>query len=297
LKNSKIKRILFYRETPGIGDVAMMMRSIELTRLKHPTAIIDVACNYIDLIYKHPALDGYLDVKEYALIDLTKSYDILINQSSPCAAYEVKHQPLIAKNRIEIFCDNASEVLQQHGYEGIQWDGLPQTLWVTSVDMQWAKNLVKNAGEGKIPLGFFWRCAEPWRDWPGMFHLMALLALEKHLALFCFDNNQKAPVEGVHQMVGYSLNKVSALVSCMRLIVSVDTAGIHLAGGLKVPILAIFGPTDPKIRLESYYRAHWMPICCRDHPCWYKPCKNLSCFKRIKAKQVYEKIMRIIYET
>lgn len=283
-------KILFYRQTKGIGDLAMMMKSVEVVRQAYPKAIIDIACRYQDLIRHHPVIDGLLNVTEYKKVDLMLSYDVVIDQSKPCAEYEAKHQPNITRNRIEIFCNNASTILRDSGYKGIEWDGTCQTLWIDGKDRTWANMLVRNASEGKLPIGIFWRSAEEWRDWKYIIHFVQMLALDSRFAIFCFDGKMKIPVGGIHQFVGYPLNKVNALVSCMRLIFSMDTVGIHIAGGLNVPILAVFGPTDPKIRLESYANAHWLPVKCRHHPCWYKPCRKLSCLRKIKPRDVYQKI-------
>lgn len=278
------KSILFYRQTHGIGDVAMMMRSVELVRLKYPKAEIFVQCKYPDLIKDHPAIDSVL-----ALTDETPDTDVLIDQSTVCGQYELQSEN-IAKPRQQIFCENAAQILEKAGLEGIEWDNQPQTLFVPHHLRQWSEIMVRNASKGKIPIGLFWQSAEPWRNWAPIKTLAQWLA--KEYAVFCFDEKDKLESESMHQIVGYSLDKVLALVSRMLLVISLDTSGAHKAGGLDIPLLGIFGPTDPLIRIGIYSQATWVPIKCYQHPCWYKFCKRRPCLKRIKVKDVLIEVKR-----
>ena len=108
------------------------------------------------------------------------------------------------------------------------------------------------------------------------------------------SESAKAPIEKINHIINYPLNQVLSLVSRMRLIIAPDTAGIHLAGGVGVPILGVFGPTDPIIRLGNYQKATWMPINCKKHPCWYSTCKKKNCLRKISARDVYKKVCEIV---
>lgn len=275
--------ILFYRNAHGIGDLAMMVRSVELTRLKYPKAKLFVQCKYPDLIKDHPAIDSVL-----ALTDKTPDTDFFIDQSTVCGQYEFETEN-ISKPRQQIFCENAQNVL---GAEELKWDNRPQTLYVSRELRQWGEVIVENASEEKMPLGLFWQSAEMWRTWKPMAKLAEMLS--EKFAVFCFDGSEKINVQGVHDIVGYSLDKVLALVSRMRLIISNDSVGIHLAGSLGVPILGIFGATSPLIRIGMYPQARWMSVECPRHPCWYDYCSKLTCLKKIKPPDVYNKAMEML---
>ena len=47
-------------------------------------------------------------------------------------------------------------------------------------------------------------------------------------------------------MVGSSLGQLIALVRRAKLFIGGDTGPVHLAAALRVPVVAIYGPTDPQ---------------------------------------------------
>lgn len=51
--------------------------------------------------------------------------------------------------------------------------------------------------------------------------------------------------QGAAQVIGCSLVELIALTSRARLVIGGDTGPMHLAAALRIPIVAIFGPTDP----------------------------------------------------
>ncbi|MHC4395657.1 MAG: glycosyltransferase family 9 protein [Planctomycetota bacterium] len=278
------KRILFQRTDGRIGDLAIMIRSVELTRLRYPEAQIFVQCLYPKLIEAHPAIDKIYEVGA----DIPE-VDFAINQNKVCGEYEF-NIPVIAKTRHQIFCDNVAEILDD---DNLRWDGLPQTLWVDRKLYSWANETIMNASQGRIPVGVFWRAATDYRSWKGMNKLISLLS--KDFAVFCFDDKKQLNIrKRIHQFVGFSLDLVLALVSQLRFIVSNDSAGAHLAGGLGIPLWGMFGPTDPLLRIGMYHQAQWMSILCPKHPCWYNPCKKLLCFKEQKANKIFRQLKEII---
>jgi ADP-heptose:LPS heptosyltransferase len=70
------------------------------------------------------------------------------------------------------------------------------------------------------------------------------------------DESDRSPAEQIRQRCGASapvnlcgrtsLRQLGALLQRCRLLISNDSAPVHLAGLLSVPVLAIFGPTDSR---------------------------------------------------
>ena len=93
---------------------------------------------------------------------------------------------------------------------------------------------------------------------------------------------------------GVKLRQFSALVERCSLFICNDSGPMHIASALKVPTVAIFGPTD-------YIR--WRPrnensvVVRKDMDCW--PCsahkckKNYECTKTLPVSQVWEAIMEL----
>ncbi len=275
--------IILKRIGKGLGDIAAMVRAIELLKLKYATARIIVITRYPDLIKGHPAIDEVIESdKDFSFPpnDVFIDLDII-----PLDRSKARHQ---------IFCERVSEELAKKDMEGIEWDGRPQNLWVSRDGYLWAKQLIGNAARGKTPIGVFWKSEEKWRTWGGMKSLVKLL-VESNCAVFCFDAKEKfKTIDGVNQIVGYPLNRVNALVSNMRLVVTPDSGGLHIAGGLGVPTVALFGATDPLTIAGMYDNLHYIPVSCSKHPCWRSYCITVSCLRRIKPIDVYDKVEELI---
>jgi len=69
-----------------------------------------------------------------------------------------------------------------------------------------------------------------------------------------------------------NLRQLMGLISLGRVFVTNDTGPMHIAGALGVPVVAIFGPTDPKATGPSRRPS---VVLKKDVPCW--PCTYRSC--------------------
>ncbi|MEW6357599.1 MAG: glycosyltransferase family 9 protein [Planctomycetota bacterium] len=71
------------------------------------------------------------------------------------------------------------------------------------------------------------------------------------------------------------LDVMTALLSEMDLVISVDTCATHIAAALGRPVIALFGPGDPQI-WRPYGRGH---VVIRDEHSECLGCKRASCFR------------------
>jgi ADP-heptose:LPS heptosyltransferase len=93
------------------------------------------------------------------------------------------------------------------------------------------------------------------------------------------------------------LEDLPAFFQKLHLVVSGDTALLHVAAAMDVPIAAIFGPTDPKRHIPP---ARKIAVFMRNLPC--QPCysgvckqkEQLECVKRISVDEVYETCKRFL---
>lgn len=88
-----------------------------------------------------------------------------------------------------------------------------------------------------------------------------------------------------------TLAQLGGMLSACDLAVTVDTGPMHLAAALGVPVLALFGPTDP-VRTGPY-GPHARTLTCGPLPC--RPCfgsrcsrKDLACLTGIQLATVLE---------
>ncbi len=282
--------VLFVRESSKIGDLAAALRAIELTRIANPDLFIAVKCSNPDLLINHPA------------IDVVNSFDY---PSPECdATIILQAAQRYDEPKHKTFCDITARSLRGAGLNPIEWDGLPQKLWTSAEDVAWAKNLlVGRVSPGKIPIGIFWRSDQSFRTWNGMEALASSLASCGKYHVFCFDGSEwlMEPSKCLTNVVGYPLNRVCAIIEQLKLVITPDTGGLHLAGGLGIPFIGLFGATDPDIIAGMYAEGAHFEINCRYHPCWFKQkrtCIRKRCLKAIKPKEVMKLVaQKIPYES
>jgi len=86
------------------------------------------------------------------------------------------------------------------------------------------------------------------------------------------------------------LMELMAIVKGSEFLVTNDSGPMHIAAALEVPVIAVFGPTDPA-RTGPYGKGHTViraDIACA--PCFKKSCNDLKCMDSISAEKVFETI-------
>jgi len=89
------------------------------------------------------------------------------------------------------------------------------------------------------------------------------------------------------------LRQLAALLARCELLVSADTGPMHIAAGVGTPVVALFGPTDPR-RTGPIGENHLIlarDLACR--PCFQQPtCEHFECLTEMTPQDVFESVMR-----
>ena len=94
-----------------------------------------------------------------------------------------------------------------------------------------------------------------------------------------------------------TITELAALIRRCSVFISSDSAPMHIASSLDVPLIAIFGPTDPKRHLvpPTAYQVFWKEIQCS--PCYLRSCPiGLICMKKIGVQEVLESTLHFVNE-
>jgi len=87
-----------------------------------------------------------------------------------------------------------------------------------------------------------------------------------------------------------TLRELAALYRRAALLVTTDSGPMHLAAAVVAPVVALFGPTDPR-RTGPYGPGHTVlesPVDCR--PCFRKTCETRQCMRDITVDAVFEAV-------
>ncbi|MDD5428204.1 MAG: glycosyltransferase family 9 protein [Candidatus Omnitrophica bacterium] len=160
---------------------------------------------------------------------------------------------------------------------------------------------------GIVPgCGASWGADAGYRRWDKKsFTVLADKLIEKYNArIILFGNKKEAGICAA--IAGASKNKIidhcgktsipemAALMSRCRLVISNDGGPLHMAVGLGVDTVSIFGPVDEKIYGPYSDRGKHIVVCKKDlgcRPCYkkfkYKKCEERACLSGISAEDVF----------
>ncbi len=94
-----------------------------------------------------------------------------------------------------------------------------------------------------------------------------------------------------------TLRELTGIISLADLLITNDTGPMHLANALRVPVVAIFGPTDPQ-RTRPWHQPalvlHKRVVC---WPCWYRQCPyDHRCLRSIGVEEVTQASLALLAE-
>jgi len=109
-----------------------------------------------------------------------------------------------------------------------------------------------------------------------------------------FERTRNRPVNAVGKT---SITELIALIRRCQVFISSDSAPMHIASSVGVPLIAIFGPTDPKRHLvpPAQYQVFWKEIPCS--PCYLRSCPiGHLCMKKISVQEILDAVLHFVKE-
>jgi lipopolysaccharide heptosyltransferase II len=108
----------------------------------------------------------------------------------------------------------------------------------------------------------------------------------------------RSGIEGAVSAAGrLSLRGTAALIKKMSLFITNDTGPMHMAFALKTPVIAVFGPTDPRLcgpcRAENATVIKAEESC---SPCVGKRCETPVCLEQVTARDVIDAAKNMLGE-
>jgi heptosyltransferase-2 len=104
----------------------------------------------------------------------------------------------------------------------------------------------------------------------------------------CAQINRDINQHGQNLAGQTSLPEVVDLLSCADLVISNDSGLMHIAAALSVPLIAVYGSTDPTHTppLSDNHKIAWLNLECS--PCFKRVCplEHLNCLNQLSAQTV-----------
>ncbi|MBI5195460.1 MAG: lipopolysaccharide heptosyltransferase II [Nitrospirae bacterium] len=102
--------------------------------------------------------------------------------------------------------------------------------------------------------------------------------------------------KGINLCGKTGLKELSALISGAKALVSNDSGPMHIGAALGIPIIALFGPTDPEKTGPYGWKGNRNLKVLRASvpcsPCFKKKCKEPLCMSKLSVEMVFEEIRK-----
>jgi ADP-heptose:LPS heptosyltransferase/glycosyltransferase involved in cell wall biosynthesis len=116
--------------------------------------------------------------------------------------------------------------------------------------------------------------------------------LDKPAALKIIKNCKNRPIDAVGKT---EISSLIALIKRSDVLLTSDSAPLHIAAAVRTPVLGLFGPTDPLRHLPSGADVYFIKKDLNCGPCYKNRCKKrVSCMSMITIEEVKSKILNIL---
>ncbi|MFH1905324.1 MAG: lipopolysaccharide heptosyltransferase I [bacterium] len=144
----------------------------------------------------------------------------------------------------------------------------------------------------------------PTKRWPSEKFIRLADKLTEHIntkVIMSWGPQEKEIIENIKSnennritiMPQSTIKQLAAIIKSCDLFVGSDTGPTHLAAALEIPVVGLYGPSDPK-RNGSYGTKNI--IIQKDIPCvscWKRECDKIDCMKNISVDEVFEACIKL----
>ena len=288
--------VVIYRPVGGIGDGVMILPAITALRIQNPNSLIIILCiDYIEVVFEHNnVVDHIISYTEGELNDRDDIQDLTIlkklgciihflHHPCPAAEYESLACPGIYKSRQAIFAEACGVEFDRDYYNFVLHDD------------ELEAPVLMDLPERYVVVQL--RSHDRWRNYRyNKWLLYNLVATGKKFdfGVVTIDANQWYDIKGVRGIYQTPMPFIFGVLAKALLVIGPDSSFPHVAGAMGIPVLGLFGPTNPIVRLH-YEHAYWMPRYskCARQWCWYHPCEHRFCMT-YKPREIVDKAVQII---
>ena len=284
--------ILIIRSRGGIGDVLMTTPTVRSVAKKY-NCKVDYCTDYSYLdgalekvVRGIPYIGKVFDIEE--LQAHQEEYDAVINLTCPCTSHEKPLAPPV--NRIDLFANHAAIKLDspKMDYVMLNEDIEEARAYLSNMNLlQYKLVLVQPSSSHEARDAPFIRVKEA---------MAALSQRDKNIVFLVITHNSdnvKVPWELYHTHVlqNFDIRQIAAIMFHCDLVLCPDSAILHMASALSKKTCTIFGPTDPRARVNYHPEAVaiWPGKELKNYPCWYSdPKDGYMCWKRLESEVIVE---------
>lgn len=286
----------------GIGDVLMTTPTIRAIKKRYKCKITYVTdFGYLngvllDTLQYNPDIETIVDIGTQPY----ENFDLVIDLTMCCFPFEKPKYPPI--NRIDLFARHA---------------GLPEldntSLFykVTDKEKEWASVWLQKRGSrlGQKLLVVQLFASNPRRS-PNLNMIKRAIGIMtkvqpnlRAILLTHTTDFEKTPLN-LHNCFlaeNFNVRDIAALVDKADIVLAPDSGVLHIAGALNKPLIGLFGPTDPRARINHYPNS--LAICpgldLACWPCWYdtQGACGMACWNQVSEDTIAQTVLAVLNQT
>lgn len=265
--------ILIIRYNGGLGDILVHRMIFKNFKTTMPDARIIFACPkmYHDAVRDHPYID---EVQDSRTVN-TENYVQIYNTSNACCRYELAKAPYSGDNRSDIWAGRCGVTLTDHNmYFNLDEETIAE-----------GRKTVEQKRNSEGPSVLFAPISAMYNKNLTPYHMATVVHELRNRGMYVFASHT-SPIKALHDLnvphVIVPIKKWMGVVNAADYIISVDTAALHMGGGLGKPLLGIFTFTDGKVYMR-YYTKTILVQKHRDNGDWNcGPCYNWTMCSKTK---------------
>jgi ADP-heptose:LPS heptosyltransferase len=223
-----------------------------------------------------------------------EQYDAVIDLTCPCVEHEKPRAEPI--NRVDLFARHVGIPLINHDLD----------YTITDEEAEWAQEYLASNYLDKYQLILVHASASNVaRDIPPSKlrdTLTQVLANRNIRALVLTHSSdgtkRKWDFANVHVLHNFDVRQITALIPHCALVLCPDSAVLHQAAALHHPTVTVFGPTDPRARVNYHPEAVaiWPAKHLNNYPVWYAdPKDGYLCWKRLEVDTMVKVVNAMLY--
>jgi ADP-heptose:LPS heptosyltransferase len=295
-------KVLIYGLRGCLGDIQISLFALNAYATKHPDHEIFFYWEkkeFIELAYFNPnireILPNSLNINRVCKNEFN-DFDRIYNVGDDvCCAYEELVYPNIDKSRTEVLCDILDDC----------YDYVNPQVYLLNEEVEAALEYKNKHLKDKFTIGVVSRTHSPVRNYDHFDGIYEYLPTNCQVLIFKKFNIDFTDVgwdmRNTTFFIGEPLRKVISLLSVCDVVIGCDTGLMHVAGGLGVPTIWLFGPTST-IATKEYKNVTTIQnnSLCKHSPCWYNMyCekfpvdKQIHCLKNIEPKHIWKEVKEI----
>jgi hypothetical protein len=241
----------------GLGDLVSMGAALLTFRHRFPEHAIHVltAEPLNSILELHPGVDRLLHARD----EIDPDSFIVDMGACPCGRFEQFFKVPEPSPRNVLFALAL----------GLDYCEQPR-VYLSAEETEFGKNWLREH-DLKKPLGVVWKTSGPNKDYRYMPELFK--ELRKHYDAYLIENME--PTQMAPDTNGLTIREIAGVISQTHTVISADTGWLHVAGGLGVPLVGIFGSYPAQQTMRPYN----VPFQAVVGPCPYgkQPCRAPTC--------------------